>query len=90
MQVSGVKGSQQAAVGVNRKQSSDSIIREAQDKIAELKERIKSLADDDTLDAESKAEQKKAIAASDFRIEHSNKAKTGGAAQAGIRVEKSP
>lgn len=61
MQVSGVKGSQQAAVGVNRKQSSDSIIREAQDKIAELKERIKSLADDDTLDAESKAEQKKQL-----------------------------
>ncbi len=61
MQISGIQGSQQSAVGVNRKQSSDSIIREAQDKIAELKERIKSLAADDTLDAESKAEQKKEL-----------------------------
>lgn len=61
MQISGIQGSQQSTVGVNRKQSSDLIIREAQNKIAELKERIKSLADDDTLDAESKAEQKKEL-----------------------------
>ncbi len=61
MQVSGVKDSQNTAVGVSQKQSSDPVIKDARDKIAELKERIKALADDDTLDAKSKAEQKKEL-----------------------------
>lgn len=61
MQISGVQGSQQA--GVNKKQSSDPIIKEAQDKIAELQKRMKELVNDDTLDAKSKAEQKKEMQA---------------------------
>ena len=59
MQISGVHGSQQTAAGVNKKESSDPIIKEAQDKIAELQKRMKELVNDDTLDADSKAEQKK-------------------------------
>ena len=61
MQISGVQGSQQA--GVTKKQSSDPIIKEAQDKIAELQKRMKELVNDDTLDAKSKAEQKKEMQA---------------------------
>ena len=61
MQISGVQGSQQA--GVTKKQSSDPIIKEAQDKIAELQKRMKEIVNDDTLDAKSKAEQKKEMQA---------------------------
>lgn len=62
MNISGVHGSQQAdSSNVVKKQSSDPVIKEAQEKIEELRKKIKSLADDDTLDARTKAEQKKAM-----------------------------
>lgn len=59
MNVSGVNSSQQSSSGALKKQSTDPVIKEAQDKIEELKEKIKALSDDDTLDARTKAEQKK-------------------------------
>lgn len=61
MNVSGVHGSQQTSSSVVKKQSSDPVIKEAQEKIEELQKKIKSLTDDDTLDAKTKAEQKKAM-----------------------------
>lgn len=60
MQISGIQSTQQTA-NVNNRQSSDPVIKNAQNQIAELQKRLQALAEDGETDAKTKADKKKEI-----------------------------